>query len=201
GAFGNEDRLAKEQSGWDQFLNGVSKNLIKVGTYALDSTVGLAYGIYNGLANQEFNKVWDNGFSNYLDDINKQLDNAMPNYYSDEQKAMGVLESMTTMNFWANDFAGGLAFVGGAVLPSVVTGAVLGPTTLGTKLARAGASRTFKAGAKEATEATAKTALGKGASSTLKSIDEFTNIIYIKVWICSILISRRKTVETQAQKR
>lgn len=174
GAFGNEDRLAKEQSGWDQFLNGVTKNLLKVGTYALDGTVGLAYGIYNGIANGEFNKVWDNGFSNYLDDINKQLDNAMPNYYSDEQKAMGVLESMTTTNFWANDFAGGLAFVGGAVLPSVVTGAVLGPTTLGTKLARAGASRTFKAGAKEAAEATAKTALGKGASSTLKSIDEFT---------------------------
>jgi hypothetical protein len=177
GAFGNEDRLAKEQSGWDQFLNGVTKNLLKVGTYALDGTVGLAYGIYNGIANGEFNKVWDNGFSNYLDDINKQLDNAMPNYYSDEQKAMGVLESMTTMNFWANDFAGGLAFVGGAVLPSVVTGGVLGSTTLGTKLARAGASSTFKQGAKEATEAVAKSTLGKAgqaASNTLKSIDEFS---------------------------
>jgi len=175
GAFGNEDRLAQDQSTWQKWINGVTKNMIKVPIYALDATVGLGYGIYNGIANGEFNQVWDNEFSNYLDDINKQLDNAMPNYYSDEERAMGVLESMGTANFWANDFAGGLAFVGGAVLPEVAIGIATGGSSLGVSLAKAGASTVLKSAAKQGIKQGIKTTAKKTVlGKTLKAIGDAT---------------------------
>lgn len=142
---GNEDIYAKKQSGWDQFYNGVSKNLTKAGVYALD-TVGLVYGLSQAISTGKTSSFWDNDFFKELDDWNKQLDYALPNYYTDEQKSMGLLRSLGTMNFWANDVAGGLAFVGGALLPSALLSIVTG----GASLISAGAKIGFNMGTKGA---------------------------------------------------
>jgi hypothetical protein len=136
GAFGNEDRLAQQQSGAEQVFTGLSKNLLKVGTYAIDATVGSATGLVNAVKDGSWSSFWDNPVSNYLDDINKKLDNNLANYYTDEQKSMGWLRSMGTVNFWANDFAGALAFVGGALLPEIAIGAMTGGSTLGAGFAK-----------------------------------------------------------------
>lgn len=131
GPTGNENRLAKEQSGLEQATYGLAKNVTKVASYALDATLGTAYGIFNGIKEGEMAAVWDNDVSNALDDFNKKLDYNLPNYYTDEQKSASFLKSMTTTNFWANDVAGGLAFVGGVILPEVIIGTLTGGASLG----------------------------------------------------------------------
>lgn len=145
GATGNEDRLAKQQTWYEQAGYGLLKNATKVGTYALDATVGTIYGLGNALFSG--GSIWENDFSNQIDDWNKQLDYALPNYYSAEEKAKGFLSSnLLSSNFWFNDVAGGVAFVGGAILPEIAIGALSGGTTLAGSAAKVGFNLTGKLG-------------------------------------------------------
>jgi len=159
GAVGNEDRLAKQQSALDQWTNGLLKNARKTGNYVLDATVGTVYGAINAIKEGSWEGYWNNDFSNKLDDWNKQLDYKLPNYYSDEQKSKGFLSSLGTANFWANDAAGALAFVGGALLPEIGLGFLTGGATF----AGSAAKLSFKAGAKSFL----KTAAKEGAEEIL----------------------------------
>lgn len=158
GAVGNEDRLAKDQSGWEQAWNGLSKNVVKTFNYALDATVGTVYGLVNAAYEGDFSKFYDNDFSKTLDDWNKKLDNNLANYYTDEQKSQGFLRSLFSVNFWANDFLGGMAFVGGSLLPELALGAITGGATL------AGSGAKF--GLKQAGESFLKT-VGKEAAEEI----------------------------------
>lgn len=169
GAEGNENRLALQQSGWEQAGKGLLKNTLKIGSYATDSVIGTAYGLTKSLFSGEMQDLYDNELTNKLDDMNKQLDYALPNYYSDEQKSMSFLRSIGTVNFWANDVAGGLAFVGGALLPQIAIGVATGGASLpglGATIGKMGAKLAFKAG-KEVAEETAKATLRKGLKSSL----------------------------------
>lgn len=162
GEEGNEDRLAREQSASEQWWNGLQKLGKKSLNYAFDATVGTVYGIFKGISDGDFSSVWDNDFSNWMDDVNKRMDYEIPNYYTDEQKSMGVLESMGTANFWANDFMGGLAFVAGALLPEAAIALGSGGTSLGVGLAKIGAKTAGKKLVKEGAESSMKTLARKG---------------------------------------
>ena len=169
GAEGNENRLAQQQSGWEQAGKGLLKNVLKVGSYATDSVIGTAYGLTKALTSGSLRDLYDNELTNKLDDMNKKLDYALPNYYSDEQKSMSFLRQLGTVNFWANDVAGGFAFVGGALLPQIAIGIATGGASLpslGVTLGKMGAKLGLKA-AKEVGEEAAKAALKKGLKSTL----------------------------------
>jgi len=164
GGVGNENRLAQGQSGFEQLYLGVGKAAAKTFNYALDATVGTAYGIFNAISEGSIEGLYDNDFSNKLDDWNTKLDYNLPNYYSDEQKSMGVLRSMGTINFWANDVAGGLAFVGGALLPEIALAAVTGGATMPTSFAKIG----LKAGAKSFLKAGTKKTVKEGIEAGVK---------------------------------
>lgn len=180
GAEGNEDRLARQQSSWEQALHGVTKNLIKAGSYALDATVGTAYGIFSSIKEGDWDEMWNNEISNSLDDFNKQLDNNLVNYYTEEERQRGLLAAIPgfgATNFWFNDVGNGLAFVGGVLLPEVAIGVLSGGTSVGVGAGKIG----FKFGkglgrtvAKETAEATAKQG-AKGTLGTLKSISGYNN--------------------------
>ena len=169
GAEGNENRLALQQSGWEQTGKGLLKNATKTINYAFDSVVGTAYGLTKALTSGSIRDLYDNEITNKLDDMNKQLDYALPNYYSDEQKSMSWLRSMGTANFWANDVAGGAAFVGGALLPQIAIGLATGGAStpgLAVTIGKLGGKLAFKA-AKETAEEAGKALLKKGIKSNL----------------------------------
>lgn len=165
GQEGNENRLANQQGGLEQLYTGVTKAVGKTFNYALDATVGTVYGIVNAIGEGSMEGLYDNDFSNTLDDWNKRLDYALPNYYSDEQKSMGVLRSMATVNFWANDVAGGLAFVGGALLPELAIAAVTGGASAPASFAKLG----LKAGTKSFLKAGSKKIIKEGVESGVKT--------------------------------
>lgn len=163
GAVGNEDRLAKQQSSAEKVFNGLTKNTAKMFNYAADSIVGTAYGIATGISRGSLSAVYDNEFSNWMDDTNKKLDNKLANYYTDEEKSQSFLKSLGTANFWANDVAGGLAFVGGALLPDIAIGIATGGSSLAVSSAKFGAKFGLKALAKEGGEALIKAGIRKGS--------------------------------------
>jgi hypothetical protein len=155
GAEGNEDRLAQSQGFLEQASRGLGKAVVKTGAYAVDTTLGTVYGLFNGIKEGSWSSVWNNDFSKSIDDFNAKLDSNLVSYYTDEEKANGLLAAIPgfgATNFWFNDVAGAMAFVVGAMLPEIAIGVLTGGTSLGVGIAKAGAKTAFKKGIKEVAE-------------------------------------------------
>ena len=169
GATGNEERLANQQSTFDKHWNGFLKFNAKTLTYAVDATLGTINGIAQGFKEQDFSKVWDNDFTDSLDQLNSRLDNELPNYKTQEEQSMGVLQSMGTANFWAEDVGGGMAFVTGALLPEIALGVLTEgtsiPGSIGKFSFKLGAKAAFKAAGKKLAKETAEKGLKKAAKN------------------------------------
>lgn len=149
----NDTRLSRSQGRTEKWMRGLGKLAGKTALYGLGGVIQPFYGIYAGVSRGNFNAVFDNDFTRWLDDQDKKMDYGLAHYYNREERDMNFLQSMTTTNFWSNDFLSGLAFTAGAVLSSAVySGAGL------MNLARTGA----RAGV-------ALARIGKAASDTKKA--------------------------------
>lgn len=149
----NDTRLSRSQGRTEKWMRGLGKLAGKTALYGLGGVIQPFYDIYAGVSRGNFNAVFDNDFTRWLDDQDKKMDYGLAHYYNREERDMNFLQSMTTANFWSNDFLSGLAFTAGAVLSSAVySGAGL------MNLARTGA----RAGV-------ALARIGKAASDTKKA--------------------------------
>ena len=149
----NDTRLSRSQGRTEKWMRGLGKFAGKTALYGLGGVIQPFYGIYAGVSRGIFNAVFDNDFTRWLDDQDKKMDYGLAHYYNREERDMNFLQSMTTTNFWSNDFLSGLAFTAGAMLSSAVySGAGL------MNLARTGA----RAGV-------ALARIGKAASDTKKA--------------------------------
>lgn len=149
----NDTRLSRSQGRTEKWMRGLGKFVGKAALYGLGGVIQPFYGIYAGVSRGNFNAVFDNDFTRWLDDQDKKMDYGLAHYYNREERDMNFLQSMTTANFWSNDFLSGLAFTAGAMLSSAVySGAGL------MDLARTGA----RAGV-------ALARIGKAASDTKKA--------------------------------
>lgn len=149
----NDTRLSRSQGRTEKWMRGLGKFVGKAALYGLGGVIQPFYGIYAGVSRGNFNAVFDNDFTRWLDDQDKKMDYGLAHYYNREERDMNFLQSMTTANFWSNDFLSGLAFTAGAMLSSAVySGAGL------INLARTGA----RAGV-------ALARIGKAASDTKKA--------------------------------
>ena len=149
----NDTRLSRSQGRTEKWMRGFGKFVGKAALYGLGGVIQPFYGIYAGVSRGNFNAVFDNDFMRWLDDQDKKMDYGLAHYYNREERDMNFLQSMTTTNFWSNDFLSGLAFTAGAILSSAVySGAGL------MNLARTGA----RAGV-------ALARIGKAASDTKKA--------------------------------
>ena len=149
----NDTRLSRSRGRTKKWMRGLGKLAGKAALYGLGGVIQPFYGIYAGVSRGNFNAVFDNDFTRWLDDQDKKMDYGLAHYYNREERDMNFLQSMTTANFWSNDFLSGLAFTAGAMLSSAVySGAGL------MNLARTGA----RAGV-------ALARIGKAASDTKKA--------------------------------
>lgn len=183
GAFDNEDRLAKQQGAGEKIVTGLTRLTSKAGLYALDATLGTAYGIFNGIKDESFSSVWDNDLSNWIDELNKDLDYALPIYKSNEYKSGNILENIfkEPLTFISGDLSDGLAFVGGALLPEAAIMILSGGASLPTSIAKFSAKGALKGFSKTAAKNQAKNLaitskrvydaakLGEGAGNFLKT--------------------------------
>lgn len=153
----NDTRLSRSQGRTEKWMRGLGKLAGKAALYGLGGVIQPFYGIYAGVSRGNFNAVFDNDFTRWLDDQDKKMDYGLAHYYNREERDMNFLQSMTTANFWSNDFLFGLAFTVGAILSSAVySGAGL------MNLARTGA----RAGV-------ALARIGKAASDTKKAFGAY----------------------------
>lgn len=114
----NDDRLSKNQSGWEKTYRGLGKFIYKSTLYGIGGVGQSIYGLKELVTKGTLSAIFDNGFVDWLDDIDKRGDYTLNHYYSKEERDAGFLKSMLTTNFWANDLLSGAAFTAGAILSS-----------------------------------------------------------------------------------
>lgn len=114
----NDTRLSKTQSRGEKWSRGLRKFVGKSLLYGLGGIVQPFNMIYQGVSRGKWEATYNNDFSRWLDDQDKKMDYGLAHYYNREERDMGFLKSMTTANFWSNDFLSGLAFTAGAMISS-----------------------------------------------------------------------------------
>lgn len=139
----NQERLAQQQTTGEKWSNGVVKALSKTGSAIVGGTAGMVYGLGAALSEGSFSAIYDNDFSNKLNDWDTKLNYQLPNYYTKQEQEKGLGGQLGTANFWADKFLGGLSFTAGAIFSEAIWAAATGGTSLaargamlGTKLAR-----------------------------------------------------------------
>lgn len=163
GGTNNEDRLARQQGFGEKVWNGVVKNTAKAGIYAAQTAVSLTYGVATAITEGRLSALFDNDLAYALDDGVTALETNFAHYYSDEEKSRSILGSLVTANFWFDQVGDGLAFIGGAILPSVI----LAPISGGASLAGV-APGVGRAVGTAAYKSAFKKALGKGLEKGLE---------------------------------
>lgn len=153
----NVERLAEQQSRTDKWANGWTKFFGKVGTSVLGGTVGTVNGVMEFMNTGSIQAVYDNDFSRSLSDLDTKLTYNNPNYKSKEEQDMNFLQAMSTANFWADDFLGGLSFTVGTVISEGAWALATGGASLGVS------------GAKLGTKMAARASLKKGIKSLVKN--------------------------------
>lgn len=125
------ENRAQNQSAIAQIGNGVLKGGVLAGTTFADTFGGTLFGIINaastiGTDRSALDAFVDNSFSRAMQDINNSMEDTFANYRSREEQNMGLLEKMTTANFWGDTFIKNLGFATGAMLAGNLTTAAFG---------------------------------------------------------------------------
>lgn len=106
------DERAKRQSTWDKWVNGLTKAGITALGAVYENTVGVFAGLGSLATGGEY---YDNFVGKQVDSVNNWAQENMPNYYTNAEQNMGVLEGMTTANFWADKVANGVGYTLGSI--------------------------------------------------------------------------------------
>mgnify|MGYP002517299851 CR=1 FL=1 len=140
-----ENMRAEAQSTLGKWANGISKGGVLAGTTFLDGTIGLIYGLGDVLVNlgnkeesgwETFSRLWDNEFSNGMQQINQWSEKVLPNYRTAEERDRDWYQNLGTANFWADTFLKNMgftvgAFASGSSFTKLMKGANLIKTGLG----------------------------------------------------------------------
>ena len=154
----NMERHAQRQSTMDKWINGTAKALGKTAGAIAGGTVGIGYGVASAISNQNRDNLYDNDFSNWLNDLDQKMNYKLPNYYTKQEQEKGLFGQMGTANFWSDKVLGGLSFTAGAIVSEGIWAYATGGASLAS------------VGARWGTKALALTKVGG-------SIGKFSNIL------------------------
>lgn len=129
-----QNTRAKLQPWYEQIGTGIAKGTVLAGTTFSDGILGTAVGLFNVAVGGEdgksdFSDLWNNPFSNAMQDINKWSEEAIPNYYTDDEKANDAngewYKNAFSANFIGDKVLKNLGFAIGAGLAGKVSAGVM----------------------------------------------------------------------------
>lgn len=136
----NEDRLAKQQSGWQMAGRGVEKFLVTASAM-VGNTVGMiAYGIPHAIQEKSLKALVDNDVSRFLDDMQTTYTSEDMIYKSAEYRNKSAVGQVFTGTWWADTAAQGLGYLVGGIATGGAAGAAMKAVGFG-GAALGGASR------------------------------------------------------------
>lgn len=126
----NNERLASQQSTGEKWSNGLQKFGGKTLNSVLGGTAGIVYGVGSWITEGNFSAVYNNSFSNWLNDLDTKMNNQLANYYKKQEQDLGLFGQMGTANFWSDKVLGGLSFTTGAIISEGIWAATTGGLSL-----------------------------------------------------------------------
>jgi hypothetical protein len=129
-----EEIRAQKQTTLDKWGNGLVKAAGTFGTSILENTAGPVIGLGSAIIDGDISKLYNNSFSQSLDEFNQYVAQNLPNYHTKAEQDYNLIQKLGTANFWSDQALNGAAFMGAAI----ATGAGLNKLTSLGKLARAG---------------------------------------------------------------
>lgn len=102
------------QSGAAQIGSGLLKGAVLAGTTFADGIVGTIIGIGTAASEKRWSGIWDNPFSNYMQQINEWSESALPNYYTKSESEDPWYTNIFTANFLGDKVLKNLGFMVGA---------------------------------------------------------------------------------------
>jgi len=110
------DLRAKNQPLIAKLGSALGNAVTLAGTTFLDGTVGLVYGIGTAIAENRWSGLWDNEWSNGLQEVNRKVQNEiMPYYKTRESQETPWYKQLGSVDFWADGFLKNLGFTVGAL--------------------------------------------------------------------------------------
>lgn len=109
-----QDLRGERQGTLSKWGAGLVKGVSLAGTTFLDGTIGLVFGLGQAVVEGRPSAVFDNAFSNTLQDWNDYMEKALPNYRTQEEIDRPWWQNMGTANFWADGILKNAGFTVGA---------------------------------------------------------------------------------------
>ncbi len=135
-----EEMYAQQQSGGEQWINGILKAGGTFTSSFVGGTLGLLHGVAKAAVTHRLSDIADNSTNRYVDELNKDIEDILPNYESSQERDAKWYspDNLLTANFWSNKLLKNLGFSAGAIAAGFGWGKVLGGISKITGLVMAG---------------------------------------------------------------
>lgn len=145
--FNDAGYIRGENQPWImQAINGTTKAAVLAGTAALNGVLGSIYGTATAIYHKDFDRFWDNDFSNTMKFINNASEEWLPNYYTKEEQENPWYTNIFTPNFIFDKVVKNIGFTVGAAYAGGIYAKALGGIFKGIGAMRAllGTGRSLK---------------------------------------------------------
>lgn len=145
--FNDAGYIRGENQPWImQAINGTTKAAVLAGTTALNGVLGSIYGTATAIYHKDFDRFWDNDFSNTMKFINDVSEEWLPNYYTKEEQENPWYTNIFTPNFIFDKVVKNLGFTVGAAYAGGIYAKALGSIfkSIGAMRALHGTGRSLK---------------------------------------------------------
>ena len=169
-----EEMAAQQQSGFEQFRNGIGKMVGLGATSFISGTAGLAYGIGSAASTLKFSNLFNNPVTQKMDELQSSMEDYLPNYYkkSEQDAEWWSPDNWYTANFWGDKVFKNIGYglgsiAGGAAWAKVFK--LIGQTN---SLVRAGKGVETLANVEKAMQIVPKTQKLSAIESTLANLSQ-----------------------------
>lgn len=165
---------AERQSTADKVANGLVRLVGTTGTKLLEG-LGFIGGYVPYMLTGDINYVTDNFWVNGFASLEEGIKESFPIYKTKEYEKGNILDKMSSLSWWTDDFVDGAAFMASALVP----GSVLSKMGAGYKV-----TNTYSKIGRQMSSALNKTKLGRnpGATKGLKTLSQEGDLAAITAW-------------------
>jgi hypothetical protein len=169
-----EEMAAQQQSGFEQFRNGIGKMVGLGATSFVSGTAGLLYGIGSAASTLKFSNLYNNPVTQMMDQAQSGLEDYLPNYYkkSEQDAEWWSPDNWYTANFWGDKVFKNIGYGVGSIAGGAAWSKVFKLIGQANGLVRAGKGLEASANIEKAMSIVPKTQKLSAIESTLANLSQ-----------------------------
>lgn len=169
-----EEMSAQQQSGSEQFVNGIGKMVGLGATSFVSGTAGLLYGIGSAASTLKFSNLYNNPVTQMMDQVQSGMEDFLPNYYTkaEQDSEWWSPDNWYTANFWGDKVLKNIGYGVGSIAGGVAWSKVFKLIGQTNSLVRAGKGLDTAANIEKAMQIVPRTQKLSAVENTLASLSQ-----------------------------